>query len=91
MDEDQIAAVAIATRAAAEQIAEENLLIFHFSTALQVLTNQDRRWESNLRKFCGWSTDQRIKWIRYIERQAQTGLPMAEQLTAAALAARMMR
>lgn len=60
-----------------------------YSKALYVLAGSDSKWISNQRAFNRWDLSQQTKWIRHIEKQAQAGLPMAEELMTRALAVRM--
>ena len=63
--------------------------IGHYWRALNILALGSRVWGANGVKFRGWSNEQRIKWIDYMEAQCIEGLPMAETLVSTALAIRM--
>ncbi len=60
-----------------------------YAVALLALSREQRSWVSNHRAFSHWDAKQQTRWISYIEKQAQAGLPMAEELMTRALAIRM--
>lgn len=63
----------------------------YYMGALRMLASEQPRWQANYDKFQHWSMDKRLHWIKYIELQADDGLPMAQELMAKALWVRMTR
>lgn len=73
----------------AEALKEEDRLEKLFFAALAKLNDTDTRWEGNYNCYRRWNKTKRIIWIYQMQERAEQGLPMAQQLMAAALAIRM--
>ena len=53
-----------------------------FVRALAELAREKDAWHKNLMIFSRWDGTRKLKYMAYIEKQAQHGLPMAEELIA---------
>lgn len=60
-----------------------------FEEALRQLAASQPRWSANYRLWCRWEDNVRSWYINRIKREAQQGLPMAQELWATFIACRL--